>query len=160
MLRGTVAVAIIGLAILASAGAGTAEEKLDAAMGAYVPLLVDNFEGNYTHGTSSHQVCVSQAAEIVTRFVKAGGTAETVFAQPRFALYKVIDANNEHIIVQCNQNGSLVVGWKTNGEIASFVAAAADVGISLREKEISNQSQPQAPTIINTNNGANTGQQQ
>lgn len=154
-----VSLTVVGLTGLALAGDGAAEETLDKAMGTYVPLLVDNFQSAYTSGTSSHQVCVAQAADIVNRFVKAGGSSEVVFSQPKFALYKVIDAQGEHVIVQCNQNGSLVVGWKTNGEIASFVAAASDVGISLREKEISNQSEPQAPTIINNNN-AGTGDTQ
>lgn len=149
--------AAVGIAIAALTCTVAAEEKLDRAMGTYVPLLVDNFPSIYTSGTSKNEVCVAQAYEVVDRFVKAGGSVETVFAQPKFALYKVIDAKNEHIIVQCNQNGSLIVGWKTNGEIASFVASAAEVGISLREKEINNQSQPQAPTIINSNNGGSGG---
>lgn len=139
------------------------EPILDPAMGKYVPLLVENFDNTiYLPGATRNANCVATASEIVQRFTSNGGSSEAVFQQPSFAFYKVIDSKGEHIVVQCNQNGSLVVGWLTTGPLADFVASSAAIGISLREKEIDAQgnnpgSGSPPPTIIINNGNKDQG---
>lgn len=130
------------------------DAEIDKALGTYVTVLVDNFEGTtFAQGATRNMVCVAKASEIVKDFEREGGSAIAVFQQPAFALYKVVTKNKQNMLVQCNQNGSLVVAWKSDAEMQDFVNAASTIGISLTEAQIHAQegqpSQPVQPVVIN-----------
>ena len=133
------------------------DSGIDKNLGEYVTVLSENFGGTeYTQGTTRNMVCVTKASEIVKRFEEEGGSAIAIFQQPDFSLYKVVTVSKQNMLVQCNQNGSLVVAWRADKEMQDYVNAAGSIGISLREAEIHAQGgqppplvQPAQPVIIN-----------
>ncbi len=133
--------------------AGAAE--MEEALGGYVTVYVDNFDrSEFAAGITSRDVCLPKASEIAIQFQKEGAEVETIFRNQFFALYKVRTKTDQKLFIHCNQNGSLIIGWKADGDVGAFMETARGIGITLQEKAIDSQAQP-----ASTTNNINVNQQ-